>query len=132
MAKHNVKKRSFQKECRAVNWDSVIILLLVLQLKYTSLSIHLWVYSWNKVSEQSFFTSSGILQRWWDSRVTWNRWYGFKWLNCSHCCWKFSYQQCLVCACNWHKMRWSLNQQNIDDYVIMFLNQPYILCYLKN
>ena len=65
MAKHNVKKRSFQKECWAVNWDSVIILLLVLQLKYTSLSIHLWVYSWNKVSlPHQEYSKDDEIQEW--------------------------------------------------------------------
>ena len=112
-SKNNVKYRLFQKECRAVDRDSVIILLIVLPLKTF------------KTSEQSFTMLSvlGISQRWWDSRVTWNRWFGFKWSNCSHCFWKLFYWHCLICVCNWGQMCWyRWHGHNVPK------SQPYLLC----
>ena len=88
-SKHVIKNILFQKECSVeqsikIHLDSSQ-LLLVMQLKN-----YLWVYS----LEQSVTISSvsGIFQTWWDSRVAWNSWFGFKWSNCSHWCWKFFYQ----------------------------------------
>ena len=106
VSKHNVKGRLFQKKCRAVNWDSVLILILVLQFKN-----YLWVHSWNRTQSLNMSSLSWIFQRWWDSRVTSNRWFGFKSSNSSDCCWNIFYQYCLVHVCNWHKMCWSLKQK---------------------
>ena len=57
VSKHNVKGRLFQKECRAVKWDSVIILLLVLQLKN-----YLWVYSWNLCHQYQEYPKDAKIQ----------------------------------------------------------------------
>ena len=90
---------------------------------------YLWVYSWNQAPGQSFNTSSvsGIFQRWWNLRITWTRWFGFKCSNCSHCCWKLFYWHCLVCVCNLHKICWPLN--NVDHHKDNVpKSQQYLLC----